>query len=1041
MIRLLDHALKNHFWVFLTIIAIAIAGSWAVVSLNIDAVPDITNVQVVVNTKTGAMDPEQIEKSVTRPIEIEMAGLPGMEEVRSLSKYGLSQVTMVFKDGTDIYRARQMISERLQNIRASLPGNIKTELGPITTGLGEVFMYAVVPRKNSRLAKMEEIPRLIYLREVQDYYIKPELKKIGGVADVDSNGGYAKEIHINLDFDKMRLYGIPIHVLAQRLDSVGKNTGGGYIQYKGKNVIVRSSGTVQDFAQLANLPIMRNFWGGSVFLRDIANIRVDYSPRLGAATYNGEETVLGTVLMRTGANSRKVAHDAEKAVNQISPPDDVEIKILYTRSFLVDSTIFTVGKNLAEGALLVIFVLLAIVGNLRASLLVSLAIPLSMMVAFAGMHILGISANLMSLGAIDFGLLVDASIVMVENYLHQLKEHDEAYISSLENRMGLMVDSGQKVLKPVVLGLGIIIIVYVPILFLGGIEGKMFEPMAITVIIALAASLFMAVMIIPTLAVLFIKKSGSDSILFRWVEKMYLPIIQSAMRHKLVYLVAGFVFMLFSYGLFFGLGSDFIPQLDEADLVIGLVRDTDISIDESVRYQKEAEKIIAGFEEVSHVFSRLGTPESATDPMGVNFADTFVILKKDLSQWPEVNGNRRTKAELFTAIRETLGKKTIEQEISDTQPIEMRFNEILEGSRADVTLRIIGPGLEKLVEYMEKAKKILEGISGADSVEEDALTALKKSPVLNVELDYAKLNYYGIDPIIANDILEMAMSGYELGVFTEKDLMFPIILHLDENLRNSIDQIRKLPVPLPEGGYVLLEKVAKISYSSQVTTIARAYAKRYAAVSINIAGRDINSFVLEAQEKIKNQLKMDPDYHLYWGGQFKNLKKAQTRLMAIIPAILGIIFLILYRSFNSIRETFIIYLSIPFSMTGGILALYIRGINFSVSSAVGFIALSGIVILNSMVLMNWYNNEKDNYTDSEIIAIDGAFSRLRAIVMTAMVASLGFIPMAFNTGIGSEVQRPLATVVIGGLVTSTLLTLVYIPILFSMVMKKKMEGR
>lgn len=1039
MINILNHALHNRFWVFLTVTVIIISGIWAMSLLSIDAVPDITNIQVVINSKTGAMDPEQIEKGVTRPIEIEMAGIPGITEIRSLSKYGLSQVTMVFEDGTDIYHARQLVSERLQNIRATLPKDVRTELGPISTGLGEIFMYTLVAKEGSELAKMNETQRLIYLRTVQDYIIKPELKKVSGVADVDSNGGYAKEIHINLDFNKMHYHNISTFQLTENLEGIGTNTGGGYIQLNGKQIIVRSSGQVAKLSIIENIPVKLNFWGNPVYLKDIAKVRVDYSQRLGAASYNGTEAVLGTVLMRTHANSREVSIESAKKITEIELPKDVEIKTLYNRSFLVNSTVHTVATNLAEGAALVIIVLLLIIGNLRASILVALAIPLSMGMAFIGMKMLDISANLMSLGAIDFGLLVDASIVMVENYLHEMKDSPKEKWNSLAYRTELMLQSGSKVLRPVVLGLSIIILVYIPILFLDGIEGKMFKPMALTVIIALTSSLFLAVMIIPALTVLFVKKTPDDVIFFRWIEKIYRASIFHAMNHRMYYLIGGLVFLIFSFGLFFRLGSDFIPQLDEGDLVIGLVRSTDISIDDSVEYQKEAEKIIKNFKEVSHVFSRLGTPESATDPMGINFADTFVILNKDKSEWPKINGKSRTKKELFNAIRKSLEEKTIKQEISDTQPIEMRFNEILEGSRADITMRIIGPDLDRLMEYVEKAKGILSKIPGADSIEEDALTALKRSPVLNIKMNYDKLSYYGIELSRANEILEIAMSGYELGAFNEKDLQFPIIIHLDENYRNSIEQIKNIPVALPEGGYIRLSDIADITNADQVTTIARVYSKRYAAVSIYIAGRDIKSFVDEAKEKIESQLKMEDSYHVYWGGQFKNLQKAQDRLGIIIPAILFIIFFILLRTFNNLKETLLIYLSIPFSMTGGVIALAIRDINFSVSSSIGFIALSGIAILNSMVLMNWYNNAKDDFTDIKEIAVQGAIARLRPVIMTALVASLGFIPMAFNTGMGSEVQRPLATVVIGGLVTSTLLTLIYIPILFSIVMKKRKE--
>lgn len=1034
LIKFIDHSIGNKFWAILTILVVLVLGIYAASQLTIDAVPDITNVQVVVNTKTGALDPEQIEKSVTYPIETEMAGLPRVQEIRSLSKYGLSQVTIVFQDGTNIYQARQWVSERLQNVRGDLPGEIQPQLGPITTGLGEVFMYAVQAKQGSQLEKKSIKEKLIYLRTVQDYIIRPQMKRINGAADVDSNGGYRKEVHINLNIPILNHYGLTIEQLAEKLDSLGKNYGGGYIQYNKKQIIVRTRGIITSLDQIKQIPVKLNFFGVPVKLKDIADIRVDYSQRLGAATYNGEEVVLGTVLMRVGANSRQVALDSEETLKQIKLPDDVAVKILYTRSYLVNATIHTVIKNLLEGAALVIIILLLILGNIRAAILVSLAIPLSMLAAFVGMHFLGISANLMSLGAIDFGLLVDASIVMVENYLHKLEDNSgEEKLSFLE-RSSLFMESAREVAKPVVIGLLIIMAVYIPILSLDGIEGKMFQPMAITVLMALAASLGVAIMIMPATSILFLRrpKKVSRPWLFRIVEQIYRPVLMFSLKKRWRYLLLGIavLFMSLSLVLFLRLGSDFVPQLDEGDLVIGLVRDTSIGIDESVRQQKESEKIIRQFKEVELVFSRLGTPESATDPMGVNFADTFVILKKDRSEWTEIDGKVRTKSELFGAIAKAIDEKIPGQEISDTQPIEMRFNEILEGSRADITLRIFGPDLKKLMEYVGKAEAIIKKIPGTSSVEMDALTALTKSPVLDINMDYNKLQYYGINFSTANQILEMAMGGKELGVFNDEEKTFPIIMHLDEKYRDDLRIIGSIPIDLPEGGTLPLRMVSDIQPTQQVTTIARSYAKRYAAISIYIKDRDIASFVAEARAAIAEKLPLPLSYGTEWGGQFKNLEKARERLLIIIPIVLFAIFLLLLRTFNDIMETLLIYLSIPFAMTGGIFSLVLRDIHFSVSAAVGFIALSGIAILNGMVLINKFNQLLRETADIHEAVVSGAISRLRPVLMTALVASLGFIPMAFNTGMGSEVQRPLATVVIGGLITSTLLTLLMIPMLF-----------
>ncbi len=1037
---LVNHSLRNLSWALITTVVIIAAGSFAASQLNVDATPDITNVQVVVNTKTGALDPEQIEQSVTFPVETAMAGISGITEVRSLSKYGLSQVTLVFEDGTDLYKARQQVSERLQNVRGDLPEFVKAELGPVTTGLGEVFMYGVRAKAGTALAQKPELDRLIYLRTIQEYMIRPEMKKINGAADVDSNGGYLKEIHINLDIARLNHFGISIENLALKLDSLGKNSGGGYIQHKKKQLIVRTYGRIDTLESIRQIPIKMNALGQSIQLRDVADVRVENSPRLGAATYNGEEVVLGTVLMRVGANSRQVANLAQEKLKSIALPPDVEVVMLYTRSFLVNATIQTVLKNLLEGALLVILVLVLILNHVRAAILVSLAIPLSMLAAFIGMKFFNISANLMSLGAIDFGLLVDASIVMVENYLHKL-ESAQAGPLDRAHRLELFMESAREVVKPVTIGLIIIMAVYVPILSLDGIEGKMFQPMAITVLMALGASLFIAIMLIPPFSLYVIqgKSLSTKPWLFRVVEKFYHKLLLLSMkkRFKTLLITSGILLLFVSAVLFLRLGSDFVPQLDEGDLVIGLVRSTDIAIDESVHVQKMSEKIILKFPEVEHVFSRLGTSESATDPMGVNFADTFVILKKDLNLWPKVNGERRTKSELYEAIAALLKKETGDQEISDTQPIEMRFNEILEGSRADVTMRIFGPDLDKLMEIVSKAEEILAKLPGTSSVEMDALTALKKSPVLDIKIDYNKLLYYDIDLQNVNRILQMAMGGYQVGTFIEDAWHFPIIMHLDERLRNHIHQIASIPVQLPDGGSVPLQSVSRLEIHNQVTTIARSFSNRYAAISIYIKNQDVSTFVADAQEKINRLLSLPAGYRIEWGGQFKNLEKARSMLMIVVPLILlGILFLLL-RTFNSFLESFLIYLSIPFAMTGGVFSLYLRDIHFSVSAAIGFIALSGIAILNGMVLINKINQLLEEGMSIQEAAINGAMARLRPVLMTALVASLGFFPMAINSGLGSEVQRPLATVVIGGLVTSTVLTLLLIPVIFTLLKTRR----
>lgn len=1042
---IIEKALKNRMWVVGLFAGLALFGSYQALHLLIDAVPDITNVQVMINTKTGALDPERIEKTVSYVIETEMAGLPGIVDIRSLSKYGLSQVVLVFKDKTDLYFMRQQVAQRLQNLRDQLPEGMTPELAPVTTGLGEVVMYTVNAKAGSVLASQPEERRLLYLRTIQDYTIRPELKKIEGVAEIDSTGGYRKEVHVNADIGKMARYGITFADLQAKLETLGDSYGGGYIQQDGKQIIVRSSSSLPNLKALAEIPVKLNFRGQPVLLKDVAGIREDHTQRLGAATENGEQAVLGTALMYIGANSREVAESVVAGLSKLQLPEDVETRVVYTRSFLVNETIKTVARSLAEGAGLVVFVLLLLLGNFRAAIAVAFAIPISMLFAVIGMRFFGISANLMSLGAIDFGLLVDGSVVMVENLLRRFEEENAGALS-WKGRLALVRESAFEVARPVTLGLLIIMIVYVPILSLEGIEGKMFHPMAATVLMALGASLLVAVVLMPVIGFLVIQPPKaatgvSHSHVFAWVSRAYEPVLRWSLKSRYQVVGGTLVFAFISFFLFTRLGSDFIPQLDEGDLVAGLVRDTGMGLDESVSQQKKAEKIIRGFPEVETVFSRLGTPESATDPMGVNFADTFIILKKDRKVWPAVDlpdGRRiRSKDELMEAISEKIQKELPGHEVSPTQPIAMRFNEILEGSRADVALRIYGPDLDKLITYIDESKGIIEKVDGVAEAEMDSLTALRKSPVLNIDLDYGALARYGVNLQTANTALQMAMGGVQVGNFYEVDRRFPIVLHLAEELREKPEEIRRIPISLDDGGSVPLAAVAKISEVDQVTTIARSFGKRYAALSIFLKNRDVGSFVEEAKAKVAEAMHLESGYSLDWAGQFKNLERARLRLLLIIPLTLIVIFLLLFRNFQNLCLTLLVYSSIPLAVTGGILSLFLRGIPFSISAAVGFIALLGIAILNSMVLVDFIQHLQASGRSVRDSVEQGAKIRLRPVLMTALVAGLGFLPMAVSHGLGAEVQRPLATVVIGGLISSTLLTLVLLPTLYVWLEEKK----
>lgn len=1033
--NLVESALKNRLWIFTIFLGVCIAGILATMKLPIDAVPDITNVQVVINTKTGALEPGKIEKLVTYPIETEMTGLPGVEEVRSLSKFGLSQIVVVFDEKMEIYFARQIIGERLQNVRADLPEALTPQLAPVTTGLGEVLMYVLQAKKGSVLAAKPENERLLYLREVQEFTIRPQLKKISGVADVDTNGGLSKQIHINIFPNRLEKFGISLEKLTSKLDSLGESFGGGYIQRDDRQIIVRAAGNVSNLSEIENLPLTLGVTGKAIRVKDVADVAAENSLRVGAATTRGQETVLGTVLMRIGANSREVSTDSENAIlNEMKIPEDVDVKIVYSRSHLVSATIKTIVKNLAEGAGLVVVVLLLLLGNLRAALVVALAIPVSMLFALKGMEIFGISANLMSLGAIDFGLLVDGAVVLIENVIRRFELSAAAgAVLNKKDKFKIVLEASNEVIKPLVFGLFIIMLVYVPILYLEGIEGKMFKPMAATVLLALGASLVVALFLMPALAYLFIPSKvdhGKEPFLFRIIHKAYEPVLNFALARRWIVLPIIILPAIAASVLFFRLGSDFIPQLDEGDLVVNLVRSSQQGIDASVRWQKRAEEIIMKFEEVEQVFSRMGTAESALDPMGPYLADTFVVLKKDHKQWPAINGRPRTKDELFAAIKEKLEEDNIEQEVTASQPIEMRFNEILEGSRADVSLRIYGPDLDKLLEYSNKAKEILESVKGIGEMESDPLTALTKSPMLDVSLNYDKMARYGVALKEVNSVLESAMSGKEVGSFYQGERRFPILVHLDEKLRNNLKEISRIPVGLETGGTIPMSLVTDIQERDVVTTVARSSARRYSSLAINLKDRDVGSFVTEARALVDQKLKPDPGYEFSWGGQFKNLEKAKSRLAIIIPITLLIIFILLLKSFGNLRHALLVFSAIPFAMVGGVFSLYFRGINFSVSAAIGFIALAGIATLNSMVMVNYFNDLRAKGTTIANTVLEGALTRLRPVAMTALVASLGFIPMALNTGTGAEVQRPLATVVIGGLITSTILTLILVPVIY-----------
>lgn len=1032
--KCIDFGLNNKMWVILFSLALVSFSIYKLPDLSVDAVPDITNIQVVVNTKTQGLDPSRVELMVTQPIEFEMVGLPKLQDMRSISKYGLSQVTLVFKDGTDIYWTRQQVAEKIQNVSGVLPTGIVPEMAPITTGLGEVFMYTLSLNEKSEYFQKTKEEQLQYLREVQDYIVRPHMRRIKDVADVDTNGGFKKELHINLNPEKMTKFGLTIKSIMDKLSGIGESFGGGVITQHDHSVIVRASTNLNAAKDIELISVAQKYDGSKVLLKDIATVSFDSAPRVGGATYDGKESVLGTVLMQSGGNGRLVSIEAEKVFKGIDLPEGIETHILYNRSFLVGNTLKTVIKNLIEGALLVIAILLIVLGHWRAALLVALIIPLSMFGTNIGMQELGISGNLMSLGAIDFGLVVDGAVVLIENLIsrhnsltpEQRKSWSKDYIVSL---------SSKEVVKPVVFGLLMIMIVYIPVFTLEGIEGKMFRPMAYTVLLTLGCALVLTIFLIPVLASLFIplpkESSGHDdhdTKFFKLLKKFYVPFLKKSFSHPKFLLGGGVAGLLIALFLFTRLGADFIPQLDEGDIVINITRDAKISLDKAIEQQEMVEKKIVNVPEVESVFSRLGTPESATDPMGVHLADTFIILKKDRDLW-----RFKTKDEVLGAIKKEIESLNFEAELSSTQPIEMRFNEMLEGSRADVSLRIIGNDLAYMVEKIDQVQKKIEDIAGLEGAEMDPLTALRQSDVIDINPKFDQLSRLGVPLDELNLAIVGFMQGNIAGVWTEGIRKYPIVVHLAEEKRENPDELRALPIPLPDGGSVPLSDVAHINKESQVTTIARNWGERYAALSINIGNRDTLSFVADAMKKVsKVELKADHSYR--WGGQFNNLERAKKKLWIIIPLTLAIIFFILWRQFHSLLDAFTIFSAIPFASIGGIVALWARDIHLSLSAAVGFIALIGIALLNGIVLITVFRQMRESHPEKswEEIVEEGTVSRLRPVIMTALVAALGFIPMALNTGLGAEVQRPLATVVIGGIIFSTILTLLLLPTFYLM---------
>lgn len=1041
--RILEFSVRQRAFVaFATVILIAV-GVWSALRLPIDAQPDITHTQVQVNTAVPALAPEEIEKLVTFPLENELAGIPGMLELRSLSKFGLSQITLVFRDGTDLYRARQLVAERLQNVAGELPPGLSPRLAPITTGLGEIFYYVVdyAPDAKDKPATREE--QLMELKQIHDFVIKPRLRSTPGLAEVNASGGYEKQIVVSPDPGRLRGTGLTFTEVAAAIAENVDNAGGGILQIGGEQVTVRAAGRVRTMEEIASLPL--KFTGRAEVLRvsDVATLAVGSAVRTGSSTFNGEECVLGAALMLAGENSRLIARAVADKLAEIRPylPAGVIVTPVYDRTDLVDATIATVEKNLFEGAILVVVVLLALLGNWRAAIIVSLAIPLSLLFAMTGMVQGRISGNLMSLGAIDFGLIVDGAVVMVENIIRHLaeKQHRLGRRLTPGERAVEVLAAAKEVVNPMFFGVLIITVVYVPILALTGIEGKMFRPMALTVIFALVGALALALTLMPALCSWFLggEIKEKDAWLIRAAKAVYAPALRFALAHRAVVVASAAAIFALAAWTWSRLGAEFVPQLDEGAFATHMIRTTSIGLEASIDMQRRSEKVLLEkFPEVAYTFSRIGTAEVATDPMGVNVADTYIFFNPEKT-WRRVDGRVITKDRLAALMTEELSLRVPGQAYLFSQPIEMRFNEILEGTRADVAVKVFGEDFAVIERVAAEVREVLETVPGAADVEFDALG---KSPMLEIVPRREALARYNLHAAEINRTVEAALAGAGAGMLIEGSRRYDIVVRLPEALRVDLEGLKFLPVRTDDGGMLMLGQVADLRLTEQVASISREFGQRRAAVMVNLRGRDVASFVADAQARLAKEVTLPAGVSLEFGGQFKNLMEAKRRLGYVVPAALALIFVLIFFTLRSLRQTLLVFLAVPLAVTGGVFALWLRGLPFSISAGVGFIALSGIAVLNGLMIITFFNQLRERGADLATAVWDGSLLRLRPKLMTALVASLGFVPMAIATGAGAEVQRPLATVVIGGIVTSTALTLVLLPTLYAWVEKRREEN-
>ncbi|WP_374000390.1 efflux RND transporter permease subunit [Bdellovibrio bacteriovorus] len=1040
--KIIHFSVYNRTLVLLFTGILAFAGFYSFQHLPIDAVPDITNNQVQINTTIEGLAPEEIERAITFPVESSMRGIAGVLEVRSITRFGLSQVTVVFKDTVDVYRARQMVTERLQGVLPELPKGAEARLGPISTGLGEIFQYTLDFKKPAKNPE-ERLKQLMEIKALQDWFVKPRLLTVEGVAEINTTGGYEKQFHVQPNIKKMASYGIHFEDIVESLEKVNKNVGGGYIAQTAEQFLVQGVGLFKSAKDIEKVPVKQLDSFRMIRIGDIAEVKLGKELRTGAATHNGRETVLGTVMMLLGENSRTVATRVKDKVDEIRKtlPSDIDMVTVYNRSDLVNATLGTVEHNLMMGATLVIVVLFLLIGNIRAAVITAVTIPLSLLATFLIMKPLGISGNLMSLGALDFGIIVDGTVILIDNCVRYVHERSKEYGRKLtrDEVQAAVYEAAVEVRVAAGFGELIVVVVFLPIFALTGVEGKMFGPMAATFAIAVASALVLSFTTAPALASLILKGNSEDKEpkFMEWIRKAYQPLFELSFKHRVATLTTAVMAVIVGGVLFATRGAEFLPQLSEGSFAFHMIRPVNLSLDQSIAFQQKADQIIKEFPEVDNVFSRIGTSEVATDPMGVNISDTYIMLKEK-SDWPKSNnGKRHTYETLVNALVARLEKELPGQNYLASQPIQMRFNELLEGTRADVSVKIFGPDLQTNMNLAKEVQGIVSKVPGAGDVEVDLAGT---SPVLRIEPKEEAIKRYGANTSDVLNTVSIALGGQESGFLYENERKYPIVVRLSDDERSNLNTIRNLPVGLGTNTTTPLSNLATSKFSETFGSINREDSNRRSAVLINLRGRDTESFVNEAKQVVEQKVKLPQGYYLQWGGNFKNLQEARSRLLVLTPIALILVLLMIYAAFRSVGQTMLIFSCIPFALVGGVVGLIANGLPFSISAGVGFIALSGIAVLNGVVLVNYFNQLKNQGKTGKDLVMTGTLIRLRPVLMTALVAIFGFLPMMLSTGIGAEVQRPLASVVIGGIVSSTILTLIVLPTLYS-IFEKKFIGR